>query len=459
MRFLFCLGLYTGLSISLLTLAQAVFASDKNIVPAATTAMADDKADQEKRFKEAIELYKKKNYSGTLQLLRPLADQGYAPAQFNIGFMYDVGEGVAKSDQEARKWYLRAADQGDIYAQFNLALLHLTGRGVPQNDQEALKWYRKAAEGGHDEAQRSLGVLYRSGRAVPRDDQEAFKWFRRAADQGNPSAHQNLGVMYITGQGVARDPKEALRLFRFAAERGEPNAQLNLGMMHENGDGVPRDYKEAAKWYYWSAQQKNARAKSQLDALINSGNVDPPEKARAAQQAAAQAVACESATQGYELQACAKTMKTKERILYTSWINARLNFLEQAGMMETIAEGLAYSQNDSARRNMALALAKWHCSDKQPANAKRAPKWRNLFEYSAGLQRECGGYVPGSLQASQCGCLYNGGSLSGDGRCICKGHDEYGQCIGEVNHQAVAQRINYDSCVESAYQKGLKFRP
>lgn len=414
--------------------------------PSAAIAEPNQKVTPDKRFQEAIEIYKKKNYSAALQLLRPLADEGYAQAQFNIGYMYDVGEGVTKSDQEARKWYQLAADQGDIYAQFNLALLYLTGRGVAQSDSEALKWYRKAAEGGHDEAQRSLGVLYRTGRSVPRDDQEAFKWFRRAADQGNAAAHQNLGVMYITGQGVARDPQEALRMFRYAGERGEPNAQLNLGLMHENGDGVARNYNEAAKWYYWSAKQNNARAKAQLDGLINSGRVSSPETMRANQLAAA----CETATQYSDLQVCAKTMKAKDRWTYSNWINSRLDYLEQSGMMETIAEGLTLTQNETAKRNIALALAKWHCSDKQPASAERAPKWRNVYEYSAGLQRTCGGYVPGSLQASQCTCLYNGNSLSGDGRCIAE---------TRIDYQAVAQRNKYDICVEGAYQKALKFQP
>ena len=37
--------------------------------------------------------------------LRALAEQGDAPAQNNLGFMYDNGEGVPQDDVEAHMWY------------------------------------------------------------------------------------------------------------------------------------------------------------------------------------------------------------------------------------------------------------------------------------------------------------------------------------------------------------------
>jgi TPR repeat protein len=54
----------------------------------------------------------KGDYATALQLLRPLAGQGDARAQFKLGSMYEDGHGVAQSDAEALKWYRLAADQG-----------------------------------------------------------------------------------------------------------------------------------------------------------------------------------------------------------------------------------------------------------------------------------------------------------------------------------------------------------
>ena len=49
--------------------------------------------------------------------MKALADQGHAAAQFNLGIMYDNGEGVPENDAEAVKWYRKAADQGHSDAQ------------------------------------------------------------------------------------------------------------------------------------------------------------------------------------------------------------------------------------------------------------------------------------------------------------------------------------------------------
>ncbi len=40
------------------------------------------------------------------------AEQGYAVAQAILGSMYYLGNGVTKDDEEAFKWYRKAADQG-----------------------------------------------------------------------------------------------------------------------------------------------------------------------------------------------------------------------------------------------------------------------------------------------------------------------------------------------------------
>ena len=79
---------------------------------------------------------------------------------------------------------LRArAEQGDAVAQFNLGWMYDTGEGVPQDDAEAVRWYRLAAEQGNPFAQYSLGSHYRNGRGVPQDDVQAYMWFNLAASR------------------------------------------------------------------------------------------------------------------------------------------------------------------------------------------------------------------------------------------------------------------------------------
>ena len=106
---------------------------------------------------DAVAAYARGDYAAALRLLRPLADQGDAQAQYNLGALYDNGQGVPQNYAEAMKWYRKAADQGDDRDQNNLATMYVKGQGVPQNYAEAMKWYRKAADQGNARAEQNLG--------------------------------------------------------------------------------------------------------------------------------------------------------------------------------------------------------------------------------------------------------------------------------------------------------------
>ena len=147
---------------------------------------------------------------------RAAAEAGNARAQYRLGYMYDVGQGVSQDSAEAMKWYRRAAEQGYARAQLTLGYRYDAGQGVPQDSAEAVKWYRRAAEQGDANAQYSLGLRYTTGLGVSQDYAEAVKWYRRAADQGYARAQYNLGTAYYNGYGVTQDYALAHMWFNLA---------------------------------------------------------------------------------------------------------------------------------------------------------------------------------------------------------------------------------------------------
>ena len=197
----------------------------------------------------AYAAYHRGDYATALRLWLPLANQGDAVAQYNLGLMYERGYGVPQNYVEAMKWYRKAADRGHPTAKFNLGVTYDLGLGVPQNYAEALKWYRLAAEQGHTAALFNLGLMYLNGHGVPQNDAEAMKWFRKAADKGHTAAQYSLGVMYDLGRGVPQNYAEAVKWYRLAADHGYVQAQHNLGLMYFNGHGVPQDYVSAHIWF------------------------------------------------------------------------------------------------------------------------------------------------------------------------------------------------------------------
>jgi hypothetical protein len=113
-------------------------------------------------FEDGVRALKGGDYATVLRLWRPLAEQGHATAQFDLGRMYVTGQGVPQDYAEAMKWYRLAAAQGDARSQHKLGIMYTEGNGVPQDYAEATKWY--AAE---DKAR----------------SQECTKWLMRAETQ------------------------------------------------------------------------------------------------------------------------------------------------------------------------------------------------------------------------------------------------------------------------------------
>jgi TPR repeat protein len=127
----------------------------------------------------------KGDFTTALREWKPLAKQGYADAQFNLGIMYEKGQGVPQDYKSAVKWYRLAAEQGHADAQFNLGVMYANGQGVPQDNKTAVKWYRLAAEQGHALAQGNLGTSYAFGTGVLKDYVRAHMWGSIAATNGN----------------------------------------------------------------------------------------------------------------------------------------------------------------------------------------------------------------------------------------------------------------------------------
>lgn len=153
-----------------------------------------------------------------------LAEKGDAKAQIKVGEMHVRGQCGPKSDEEAAKWYLKAAQQGNAEAQVYLGVMHANGKGVAQDDAEAGKWYAKAAEQGSAVGQGMLGQLYSTGKGVAKSDAEAIKWYRKSAEQGNALGQRLLGGAYADGLGVEQDYVQAYMWLTLAFQKGDPMA-------------------------------------------------------------------------------------------------------------------------------------------------------------------------------------------------------------------------------------------
>jgi TPR repeat protein len=157
------------------------------------------------------------DYATALREWRPLAEQGDASAQFNLGVMYYKGEGVLQDYKESVKWYRKAAEQGNADAQFNLGVMYYVGEGVPQDSKEAAMWYRKAAEQGNADAQFNLCNKYYKGEGVPQDYVQSHKWCNIIGANGDEEGTRKRD--FLAQRMTTTQVAEAQRLAREWVEK------------------------------------------------------------------------------------------------------------------------------------------------------------------------------------------------------------------------------------------------
>ncbi len=140
---------------------------------------------------EGIAARERGDYAAALREFRPLAEQGNADAQANLGLMYVKGQGVPHDFNNALEWYRKAAMQGVPGAQHFVGVTYAQGHGVHHDDVAAVKWLRKAAERGYAPAQYRLGLMVEYGWGVFQDPVEAYKWYGLAAGQDDTDGQRN----------------------------------------------------------------------------------------------------------------------------------------------------------------------------------------------------------------------------------------------------------------------------
>lgn len=141
---------------------------------------------------KGFEAFNRGDYQTAFRYYKPLAEQGYPSAQFNLAMMYSFGKGVKQDAAEAAKWYRKAADQGSYQSQLNLGLIYFNAK----NYNEAVKWFDKSAQQGHAKAQLNLGAMYYYGLGVKSDEKLAKYWIATACKNGHTKACEHYKTLF-----------------------------------------------------------------------------------------------------------------------------------------------------------------------------------------------------------------------------------------------------------------------
>jgi len=163
-------------------------------------------------------------FHAAIEQFRPLVAEGYAPAQYQMGIVYQHGYGVPKNGMKALELFELSAKQNYSDAQFELALIYSEGKLVKQDFNKAFQLTHQAAKKGLASAQFNLAVMFANGTGINQDDFKASRWYQNAADQNHALAQYNLALLYSEGKGVEKSIEMSLVWNTIASWNGYPDA-------------------------------------------------------------------------------------------------------------------------------------------------------------------------------------------------------------------------------------------
>jgi TPR repeat protein len=141
-------------------------------------------------FEDGVAAYDRGDYTTAIRLFRPLAEQGIASAQYNLGYMLAHGKGAPQNYGEALEWYRKAADQEYAAAQNALRAILMDYTASRAAEQARDRTLNSALAAGDtlDEAWKKAALA--AGRAAAdgeraggRTEHEAMEAARQAEEQ------------------------------------------------------------------------------------------------------------------------------------------------------------------------------------------------------------------------------------------------------------------------------------
>lgn len=176
---------------------------------------------------QPFESFKQKYVDSCIDWYYRAAQQNYSPAETALGCVYNDDKLISHDYTKAFYWLERAAAHGDMIGIYNLGLLYEKGNGVRQDYDMARQLYLQSAEMGYMSAKINYGSLtYKSDDEKLR--QRAYRYFYEAAESGDNIAQYNLGLMYyyncVPGENPDPDRKKCINWMLIAARNGNEQA-------------------------------------------------------------------------------------------------------------------------------------------------------------------------------------------------------------------------------------------
>lgn len=196
-------------------------------------------------------------------VLAPLPAETAVDAALNMANILDGAGGGISSDALISALE-DAAAAGQPMALWQLGLMYESGEGVEKDPVKAFGYFSQIADEHADTAPRGVeadivaqsfvkvGEYYREGlpeAGIQKDEEYSNKLVMHAASYfGDADAQYRVGKLYLDDEQLGDNPLQSARWLSLAARKGHAGAQAQLGNMLFNGEGLERNPVEGLMW-------------------------------------------------------------------------------------------------------------------------------------------------------------------------------------------------------------------
>jgi hypothetical protein len=224
------------------------------IAPALAALSSATEAVSTAGFYEGVAAYDRGDFKTALREFRVSAVQGDARAQYNLGVMYRIGQGVTQDYQEAERWYRNASEHGHAGAQFSLGLMY----------QEGL-----------------IGKMYVKGQGIKRNYVKAYKWFNIAASNGHAKSKENMSAIEkkMTSDDIFKARKLAREWMRsqpnvsqgldYSQRKSFEKAMVRACVQKQKSRAVNSGFEDWQMEEYCDCSARNVSSKVQISDLVH----------------------------------------------------------------------------------------------------------------------------------------------------------------------------------------------
>jgi len=214
----------------------------------------------------SVILMKENKFATAISYLKASANRNNRDAQYTLGKMYYLGDGVPRSKKNGFTLISAAAKNGNPDAQYDLAKVYFSQKNE-KIQKNGVYWLKSAVVNGNLNACDELYKLYFGGILVEHNKKKHIEYLNCSANNNNSDAKYLLATYYATGKYVEKNAHKSGYWFKSLAEEEDPEASVHYS------NYIFNYFKNDRKKIRTAIEYLDRVSKINIDAAMTLGNI------------------------------------------------------------------------------------------------------------------------------------------------------------------------------------------